>query len=72
MIGEPTIEALAERLADESPHVRLLAVRALGRIKSQRAIVPLFGVLDDSSYLVRHYAQDALEALGVGMLFVAP
>jgi Uri superfamily endonuclease len=72
MIGEPAIEALAERLADESPHVRLLAVRALGRIKSQRAIVPLFGVLDDSSYLVRHYAQDALEALGVGMLFVAP
>lgn len=72
MIGEPAVEALAGKLADESPHVRLLAVRALGQTRSQRAIVPLFGVLEDSSYLVRHYAQDALEALGVGMLFVAP
>jgi Uri superfamily endonuclease len=72
MIGEPAVEALADKLADESPHVRLLAVRALGRTKSQRAIVPLFGVLEDSSYLVRYYAQDALEALGVGMVFLTP
>jgi Uri superfamily endonuclease len=72
MIGEPAIEALAEKLADGSPHVRLLAVRALGRTRSQRAIVPLFGVLEDSSYLVRHYAHEALEALGVGMVLLAP
>jgi HEAT repeat protein len=72
MIGRPAVEALADRLADRSPHVRLLAVRALGRIGSQSAIGPLFAVLEDPSYLVRHYAQEALEALGVGMVFWAP
>ncbi len=72
MIGEAAVDALAARLDDPSAHVRLLAVRALGRIKSQRAIGPLFGVLEDPSYLVRHYAHEALEALGVGMVFFAP
>ena len=72
MIGEPAVKALAEKLSAEPPHTRLLAVRALSRIKSQSAIGPLFGVLEDPSYLVRHYAREALEALGVGMVFVAP
>jgi Uri superfamily endonuclease len=72
MIGEPAVSALADMLGDGDTHVRLLAVRALGRIKSQSAIGPLFGVLEDSSYLVRYYAQEALEALGVGMVFLAP
>ena len=72
MIGEQAVGALAERLADESPHTRLLAVRTLARIRSQSCIVPLFGLLEDSSYLVRYYAQEALEALGVGMVYFAP
>jgi HEAT repeat protein len=72
MLGERAVEALAGRLEDENPHSRLLAVRALGRIRSQRAIEPLFGVLEDPSYLVRYYAHEALEALGVGMVFLQP
>jgi HEAT repeat protein len=72
MIGQPAIEALADTLADRDPHVRLLATRALGRIGSQSAIGPLFGMLEDPSYLVRHYAWEALEALGVGLVFLAP
>jgi HEAT repeat protein/Uri superfamily endonuclease len=72
MIGEQAVGVLAERLADNSSYVRLLAVRALGRIRSQSCVVPLFGLLEDPSYLVRHYAQEALEALGVGMIYFAP
>ena len=72
MIGEPAVSVLADCLGAEDTHTRLLAVRALGRIKSQAAIGPLFGVLEDSSYLVRHYAQEALEALGVGMVYFSP
>jgi Uri superfamily endonuclease len=72
MIGEAAVDALTEKLADPNTHTRLLAVRTLGRIKSQRAIGPLFGMLEDPSYLVRHYAHEALEALGVGMVFFAP
>ncbi len=72
MLGERAVEALAGRLGDESPHTRLLAVRALGRIGSQKAIGPLFGVLEDPSYLVRYYAQEALDASGAGMVYVMP
>jgi Uri superfamily endonuclease len=72
MIGEDAVEALAGKLGDASAHARLLAVRALGRIHAQSAIGPLFGVLEDPSYLVRHYAREALEALGVGMIFLTP
>ncbi len=72
MLGERAVEALASRLDDESPHTRLLAVRALGRIGSQRAIGPLFGVLEDPSYLVRYYAQEALDASSAGMVYVMP
>ena len=72
MLGERAVDALAGRLDDENPHIRLLAVRALGRTGSQGAIGPLFGMLEDSSYLVRYYAHEALEALGVGMVFVTP
>jgi hypothetical protein len=71
MIGEPAVEALAEILQDQDPHTRLLAVKALGRMRSQRAIGPLFSVLEDSSYLVRYYAQEGLEALGVGMIVLS-
>jgi Uri superfamily endonuclease len=69
MIGEPAVKALADALTDQDPHARGLAVRALGRIKAQSAIGPLFGALEDSSYLVRYYAQEALDALGVGMVY---
>jgi HEAT repeat protein len=72
MMGEPAVEALAEMLAAESAHVRILTVRALGRIKAQSAIGPLLDLLEDPSYLVRYYAQEVLEALGVGMVFFAP
>jgi Uri superfamily endonuclease len=71
MIGQPAADVLIEMLADRSPHARLLAVRTLGRIKAQSSIGPLFGMLEDPSYLVRYYAQEALEALGVGMVFLA-
>jgi Uri superfamily endonuclease len=72
MIGEPAVASLVETLADDNSHVRLLAVRALGRIRSQSAIGPLFGLLEDPSYLVRYCVQEALEALGVGLVLLRP
>ena len=72
LIGEAAVETLAASLSAPETHTRLLAVRALSRIKSQQAIGPLFGVLEDPSYLVRYYAQEALEALGVGMVLFSP
>jgi HEAT repeat protein len=72
MIGEPAVSPLLDMLSHASPHARLLAVRALGRIGANSAIAHLFGALEDPSYLVRYYAQEALESLGVGMVFLKP
>jgi len=72
LIGRPAVAPLTEKLRDERPYVRLLAVRALGRIRATEAIGSLSGLLEDPSYLVRHQAAEALDALGVGMVFVAP
>ena len=72
MIGEPAIEALTAVLADEAPRGRMLAVRALGRIGSRKAVAPLLALLEDPSYLVRYQAREALDALGVGMVYLAP
>ncbi|MBN1658959.1 MAG: DUF123 domain-containing protein [Anaerolineae bacterium] len=72
MIGDGAVDALIDATAADSPHIRVLAVRALGRMRVQRAVGPLFGLLEDSSYLVRHYAREALEAMGVGMVFFSP
>jgi len=72
MIGTPAVEALATSLQAPQTHARLLAVRALGRIGDQQAVEPLCRLLDDPSYLVRYYVEEALEALGVGMVYFAP
>jgi HEAT repeat protein len=72
MIGEPAVGSLVPMLVADSAHTRLLAVRALGRIRSQSAIGPLFGALEDDSYLVRYYAQETLDSMGVGMVYFSP
>lgn len=72
MIGPAAVESLLAVLAAEDASARLLAVRALARIKDPSAIGPVFELLDDPSYLVRYYADEALEAMGAGLIYVAP
>ncbi|MBN1139850.1 MAG: DUF123 domain-containing protein [Anaerolineae bacterium] len=72
MIGPPAVEALTASLQAPQAAVRLLAVRALGRIGGEQAVEPLCRLLDDPSYLVCYHVEEALEALGVGMVYIAP
>ena len=72
MLGEGALPALVPMLRHERPGVRLLAVRALDRIGSQQAVEPLCSVLEDPSYLVSRLALEALEKLGVGMVYFSP
>lgn len=72
MIGPPAVEALMASLQAPQASARVLAVRAMGRIGDEQAVEPLCRLLDDPSYLVRYHVEEALEALGVGMVYVAP
>jgi HEAT repeat protein len=72
-IGEPALSVLFEALSDSQSWVRIRAARALVPIQSPDAIPALFHALDDDSYIVRHYAEEALGRLGVGqMVYFTP
>jgi HEAT repeat protein len=71
-IGQPAIPVLIEALSDKSPAVRAGAARALVPLESHDAIPALFAALDDASAIVTYYAEEALERMGVGMIFLKP
>ena len=67
-IGEPAVNALVEALSDHRTQARVRAARALVPIESQEAIPALFRALEDESYVVRYYAEEALTRMGVGQI----
>jgi HEAT repeat protein len=73
-IGEPAVPALIGALNSESSAARAGAARALIPLAASGhdAIPALFAALDDESALVTYYAEEALERMGVGMVFVKP
>ena len=68
-IGAPALPDLRRAASAAEPGTRIHAVRALSRMLDPAAIPDLFDALDDSSTLVRHWAERGLEDLGVGMVF---
>jgi HEAT repeat protein len=67
-IGRSAAHVLFETLDDTRAWVRIRAARALVPVESHDAIPALFQALDDDSYLVRHYAQEALSRMGIGQM----
>jgi HEAT repeat protein len=71
-VGTPAVPALIAALqAGETP-VRAGAARALSIILPEEAIPALCAALDDPSAIVTYYAEEALERLGVGLIFFRP
>ncbi|WP_440951842.1 HEAT repeat domain-containing protein [Methanococcoides sp. FTZ1] len=62
-IGEPAVEPLIDVLADDDPHVRAWAARALGKTDDPRAVEPLVELLNDEDENVRSNAAMALGKL---------
>lgn len=69
-IGQPAVPTLIEALNSQSPAARAGAARALIPLESHDAIPALFAALEDESAIVTHYAEEALERMGVGMVFL--
>jgi HEAT repeat protein len=67
-IGQPSAPALIEALQHMEVWVRRRAAKALIAVESRQAIGPLFYALEDESYLVSHYAKEALAKMGVGQM----
>ncbi len=67
-IGEPAVPGLIAALEEPVPTVRVESARALVRIESQKAIPALYKALDDPEPAVEHYAWEALQRMGVGVM----
>jgi HEAT repeat protein len=67
-IGQPAAPALIKALQHEQAWGRVRAAKALVSVESRSAITALFHALEDESYLVRHYAEEALARMGVGQM----
>lgn len=70
--GQPAVKALILALEEGDTPTRAGASRALRAVQPEEAIPALCAALDDSSAVVTHYAREALERMGVGMVFFRP
>jgi HEAT repeat protein len=59
-LGEQSVDLLLDALNSTSYLVRKNAVRALGRIRSKRAVIPVIALLKDPNWRVRRRSAEAL------------
>jgi HEAT repeat protein len=71
-VGPRATPDLIEVVAQAGPAAKIEAVRALAAIGDQRSIPALYALLEDPSALVQHWAEEALERMGVGMVYFKP
>ena len=71
-IGSLGVPRLLEAIQAGPNLARIEAVRALAKIRDERAIPVLFEALDDNSAMVEYWANEGLERMGVGMVFYKP
>ncbi len=70
--GESATPALLDVVENGSQTSRLGAVRALASIADERSIPTLLKLIDDDSIMIRYWAEEGLEKMGVGMVFFMP
>lgn len=71
-IGSPTVPRLLQ-VMDEAPvGIRIIALRALGEIRDQRAIPAMMKAMQDDSAVLQYWANEGLERLGLNMVYGLP
>lgn len=71
-IGKAAVPTLQEVLSGDNSQARGLAARALAYIKDPSSIPALFKALEDESAVVQHWANEALDRMGVGQIYFKP
>jgi HEAT repeat protein len=71
-MGVLAVPALLDKLQVGNTLQRIRAAKALVMIESHDSIPALVAALDDENAVVTHYAEEALERMGVGMVLVKP
>jgi HEAT repeat protein len=63
-IGEPAVMPVIARLESEDKEETKLAIRVLGEIKDNRAVIPLIGLLSRDDYNIRGHCCESLGNIG--------
>jgi HEAT repeat protein len=71
-IGKEATQELISVIENGEQAARLEAVRALAAIEDQTAIPILYKLLEEDSTLIRYWAEEGLQKMGVGMVFLKP
>ena len=71
-IGKSAVPSLLEISKDAPQMARINAIRALAEIVDHSAIPALMAALEDDSIMIRHWAEEGLERLGLDMVYLKP
>ena len=71
-IGKPAVPALLEAYPTSSQRGRIQTMRALADIRDHRAIPLMMKAIEAESALLRFWAEQGLERLGLNMVYVKP
>ena len=71
-IGKPGVPALIEAYPASSPRGRIQTMRALADIRDHRAIPLMMKAIEEESALLRFWAEQGLERLGLTMVYIKP
>jgi HEAT repeat protein len=72
LIGKDAIPALLEVLQHGEYSAKVSAARAVAEIKDHRAIQALMNILQEDSLLMQFWAEQGLDKLGLGMIYMKP
>jgi HEAT repeat protein len=71
-IGKPAVPSLLEVPKDAPQRARINALRALAEIADYGAIPTLMAALEEDSVMLKHWAEEGLERLGLNMVYLKP
>jgi HEAT repeat protein len=71
-VGKEATKEVLEVIENGSPTSRVEAARVLAAIEDPNSISSLFKLLDEESTLLRYWAEEGLNKMGVGMMFFKP
>ncbi len=71
-IGKPAVQLLLDELPRANPRGRIQIMRALAELRDHRAIRVMMNAVEGDSAMLRYWAQEGLERLGLNMVYVKP
>jgi HEAT repeat protein len=72
VVGKPAVPSLIAFPKEAPQMARINAIRALAEIGDYDAIPVLMAGLEDDSVMVRHWAEEGLDRLGLNMVYLKP